>query len=80
MDETSDFNDVLRSSTEHIVITTKPVLDRPSNNPLLKVKRKRLRSTETGYFRKLLRKSLLMEGQTRVLSLTQGSEKTHLLI
>ena len=78
--ETSDFNDDLTSSAEHTVITAKPVLARPSNNAPPKVKRKRLRSTEAGYFRKLLRKLLLMEGQARVLSLTQGSEKAHLLI
>ena len=60
--ETSDFNDDLASSAEHTVITTKPVLARTSNNAPPKVKRKRFRSTETGYFRKLLRKSLLMEG------------------
>ena len=78
--KTSNFNDDLTSSAEHIVITTKSVLARPSNNTPLKVIRKRLRSTETGYFRKLLRKSLLIKGQARVLSLTQGSEKTLLLI
>ena len=64
IEETSGFNDDLTSSAEHTVITTKRVLDRPSNNAPPKVKRKRLRATETVFFRNLLRKSLLMEGQT----------------
>ena len=80
IEETSDFNHDLTPSAEHTINTTTPVLARQSNNAPPKVKRKRLISTETRYFRKLLRKSLLMEGQTRVLSLTQGSEKTHLMI
>ena len=70
IEETSNFNDDLTSSVEHTIITTKSVLAQQSNDSPPKVKWKRLRSTETSYFSKILRKSLLMEGQARVLSLT----------
>ena len=56
MEETSNFNDDLTSSVEHTIITTKSVLAQQSNDSPPKVKWKRLRSTETSYFSKSLRK------------------------
>ena len=78
VEKPSSLNDDLTSSAEHAKITLKPVLARQSDSAPPKAKRERFRSKETRYFRKLLRKSL--EGQTRVLPQTQGSEKTHLQI
>ena len=80
IEENSSFNDDLTSSAEQAIITTTPALARQSNNAPPKIKRERLRSTQTSYFKNLLRKSLLMEGQTRAVSVTPGLEKTHLLM
>ena len=66
LEKPSSFNDDLTSSTEQEIITPKPVLAQQSNNRPTKTKQKILRSTETRYFRRFLRKSLLMEGQTRL--------------
>ena len=76
LEKPSSLNDDLTSSAEHAKITLKPVLAGQSNNASPKTERKIFRSTETRYFRKLLRKSL--EGQTRVIPQTQGLENTNL--